>query len=456
MQSETSAFEASTATSEFEKKEDHCYICEDGGPVVECTLCGRCFCYDVIGEKPADADYPGCVTVPAKVAKDEDQAWPCPDCLSSVQARTAPYIINRGARKTMRLASPNAVVLVVFYIHSLQELARSLLEQIQAVLGVFEMNVAATKCLLHHDLLEEDEKELRDQLAEGIQYHLAVVFVTESNPGGGWWQKAKYGSLKPSQAEEGSFLARCMYQVRRLARGALTSRLFGVVCGMNLPGEGVVNSIQNCLTPKTYLLILLPTVSNLQLGDFVHMLPELFFNLYYFGSDLRSAVHRVWAKSAEVRHHTGLLIVDRKTAEERFSITKLMYSPPKHRPFGVDLPEPGSICGCPKGNASWSLLKEIPHGREVFFLYASKCNHVGLHVAIYPGRRRAVVRFDCKFTEEDWNPDKCSFDFKESTMVRMKTFEGRAALNLNAPWTIAGRQAARQQQVPSQSSLSAV
>ncbi|KAG9077067.1 hypothetical protein FRC06_009115, partial [Ceratobasidium sp. 370] len=86
MQSETPAPEA----TEFEQKQDHCYICEDGGPVVECTICGRCFCFDTIGEKPTDPDYQACVTVPARVAKVEAQAWPCPECLSRVQARTAP------------------------------------------------------------------------------------------------------------------------------------------------------------------------------------------------------------------------------------------------------------------------------------------------------------------------------------------------------------------------------
>ncbi|KAG9085388.1 hypothetical protein FRC06_003634, partial [Ceratobasidium sp. 370] len=290
-----------------------------------------------------------------------------------------------------------------------------------------------------------DEEGLQNQLAADIDYHLAIVFVTESHPGGGWWQSSKYGSLKQSQGQEDWFLQQCLYQVRRLARKALTSRLFGAVCGMNLPGEGVVNNIQNCLTPTRYLSILLPTASNIQLGDYAHILPEVFLNLYYFSADLRPTVHRVWGKSSEVRHHTGLLIVDRKKVEERFSVTKLIFSPPKHRPFGVDLPDPGSICGCPGEKAGWNFKKEKPHGREVLFLYVSSCNHVELHVGIYPGRRRVVTRFDCTFIEEDWNPETHSFDFKESTMVRMKTFEARTPLKLDAPWTIAGRQAAQQQ-----------
>ncbi|KAG9124106.1 hypothetical protein FRC07_012824 [Ceratobasidium sp. 392] len=428
----------------FEKKADHCYICEDGGRVVECTICSKCFCYNVIGEQ-LDFDHPACVTVPAEVANRDDQAWPCPECLSLVRARTAPYIINRGARKTLRLACPTALVVVVFTIHSLQALAKALLDQIVATFGVFETNVATARCFIHHGLPEEDEIALRDELGSSLSYHLAIVIVTESHPGGGWWQTSNHGSLKQSQGSEDDVLKRCLYQVRRLTREAVTSRLFFSACGMNLPGKDAVSKIHRHLTSSRYLSILLPTTSNLQQGEYLHMLPELFLNIYYFGSDLRSAIYRVWGKSPEVRHHTGLLIMDRKVPGEMLSVTKLTYSPPKYRPFGVGLPEAGSVCGCLEEEAGWEYKKEVPHGREVLFVYSSKCFHVQLHVAIYPGRRRMVVMFGCNFTEEDWNLDTRSFEFKESTMVRMKTFAVRTPLQLDAPWTIAGRRLVPQQ-----------
>ncbi|KAG9122098.1 hypothetical protein FRC07_001665 [Ceratobasidium sp. 392] len=406
------------AKDAFEKKEDHCYICEDGGRVVECTIHSKCFCYNIIGEQ-LDFDHPACVTVPADVANTRRSSLAMP---GMPEPRTGSY-------------RP------LLTIHSLRTLAKALLDQIVATLGVFETNVATARCFIHHGLSEEDEIALRDEYAprSGLSYHLAIVFVTESHPGGGWWQTSNHGSLKQSQGSEDDVLKRCLYQVRRLNRGALTSRLSVSACGMNLPGRGAVGKIQRHLTSSRYLSILLPTTSNLQQGEYLHMLPELFLNIYYFGSDLRSAIYRVWGKSPEVRHHTGLLIMDRKEPGEMLSVTKPTYSPPKYRPFGVDLPEAGSICGCLEEQATWEHKTERPHGRGVLFVYSSKCRHVQLHVAIYAGRRRAVVRFGCHFTEEDWNPDTRSFDFKESTMVKMKTFADRTPLKLDTPWTIAGR-----------------
>ncbi|KAG9088753.1 hypothetical protein FRC06_001861 [Ceratobasidium sp. 370] len=55
------------------------------------------------------------------------------------------------------------------------------------------------------------------------------------------------------------------------------------------------------------------------------------------------------------------------------------------------------------------------------------------------------------FKEEDWNPDTLAFDFKESTMVRMKRFlppgKGKdVPPMLGTPWMIASK-AAKQQVV---------
>jgi hypothetical protein len=91
------------------------------------------------------------------------------------------------------------------------------------------------------------------RLAADADYHLAVVFVTESQPGGGWWARS---GLHASQSDEGEFLRFLGNQVRHLAREALTVRYFGVVCGWNLPGQGVIDTIQGALTscvPITWL-----------------------------------------------------------------------------------------------------------------------------------------------------------------------------------------------------------
>jgi hypothetical protein len=81
-----------------------------------------------------------------------------------------------------------------------------------------------------------------------VEYHLAVVFVTESQPGGGWWWASRYGNQPKSQVSERDLLVECRHQVRRLERKALSFRMFGVACGTNLLGRGVVDKLQNQLT----------------------------------------------------------------------------------------------------------------------------------------------------------------------------------------------------------------
>jgi hypothetical protein len=92
------------------------------------------------------------------------------------------------------------------------------------------------------------------RLADGAEYHLVVVFVTESHPGGGWWSKS---GAHASQSDEGGFLKFIGNQVRRLAREAISVRYFGTVCGWNLPGRGVVDGIQGTLTPLARILLIL-------------------------------------------------------------------------------------------------------------------------------------------------------------------------------------------------------
>jgi hypothetical protein len=154
-------------------------------------------------------------------------------------------------------------------------------------------------------------------------------------------------------------------------------------------------------------------------------LPELLLNLYYFGTDLRPSLYKVWGKSEEVRKHTGLLIFDRKVKEMPFSITKVQHAPILSRPLGVHLPTKLSICGCNSARddeGTWIHKREVPNGRESIFIYRSACCATELQVAIFPGRRRTIQRNDTLFVEEDWNVASRSFDFKECAMVRMKVF----------------------------------
>ncbi|KAG9088754.1 hypothetical protein FRC06_001862 [Ceratobasidium sp. 370] len=260
-----------------------CYICEDGGKMAECTICLQTFCYGILGTLH-DAEHPPCVTILAQMTDKAARAFPCPECLShGAQARSAPYIINCGAQLTMWLALRTSVVLVVFYLALLKQLAGSIYDQIQASLGSFEVNLASFCSVLHQGLSEEDKTVLREQLAPNAEFHLALVFVTESNPSGGWWSRSVSSN---GQAAEGQFLKFLNNQVHCLACQALSVWYFGVACGWNLPGQGMVDDIQKMLMSSRVLSLILPTCGVILLCDYAHMLPALFLNIYYFGTDL--------------------------------------------------------------------------------------------------------------------------------------------------------------------------
>jgi hypothetical protein len=85
------------------------------------------------------------------------------------------------------------------------------------------------------------------RLGQDDPYHLAIVFLTESHPGGGWWYSSQYGNQASSQVGEKEFLSNCLSDLRQLARSAVTARIFGAACGINLPGAGVVGTIAQYL-----------------------------------------------------------------------------------------------------------------------------------------------------------------------------------------------------------------
>lgn len=128
--------------------------------------------------------------------------------------------------------------------------------------------------------------------------------------------------------------------------------------------------------------------------------------------------------SEEARKHTGLLTMDRNSQEAAFSVTRIVHSPKASRPLGVQLPSATTICGCNWDpiEGSWIFIKENLLAGESLFRYRSSCCGVVLLAAIFPGRRRSIVRNGTLFVEEDWNSEIRSFDFKESTMVRMKVY----------------------------------
>ncbi|QRW09546.1 ATPase [Ceratobasidium sp. AG-Ba] len=339
---------------------EYCYVCEDGGATITCTICSKSYCYSILGDALEDVDDSACVSVPRDMVDEAGRAFPCPDCLEIVQAQAAPYIINRAARATQRRAPPAAVVFVIFHIESLKNLAFSVRSQVEAALNAFQINVVSYCGRLDGGISDEDQKELINGLDPDLRHHVVIVFITESHPGGGWWWESGTEACGPSQVDEVGVLKHMNDSTRILARAALSVRYFGLLCGWSLDGDGVVSSIAKYLTSLDYLRM-------------------------------------------PMRPH---------------------------------------------GHLSWVLLKEVKeHKREALFAYKSLCCGFELQLAVFLNRLRSVVRDELPFTEEDWDPETCSFGFDPATMIRMTvhpaTPSAQGLNNLQGnPRTLAGEKTA--------------
>ncbi|QRV80709.1 ATPase [Ceratobasidium sp. AG-Ba] len=402
---------------------EYCYVCEDGGATITCTICSRSYCYSILGDASDDADFSACVSVPRDMVTEAGRAFPCPVCLETVQAQAAPYVINRAARATQRRVLHAAVVLVIFHIESLQDLALSVQSQIQAALNAFQINLASYCGKLDGGISDEDQRELMAEIDPDLHHHVAVIFITESQPGGGWWWESGNGSHPASQVDEVSVLKHMHDSTRILARAALSVRYFGLLCGWSLDGDGVVPNIAKYLTSTPVKSLVLPTASAALPGDIGPMLPELMLNLYYFGRDLRDSIYKVWGRSDEARDHTGLLVMDRDHSALRYR---------KPGPFA-------------DAHARPTEVKE--HKREALFAYKSLCCGLELHLAVFLSRLRCTIRNELPFTEEDWDPETSSFHFNPATMVRMTvhppTPSGQELNTLQGnPKTLAGKKTA--------------
>ncbi|KAG9095921.1 hypothetical protein FRC06_009242 [Ceratobasidium sp. 370] len=294
-------------------KQESCYLCKDNGMVTNVPFAPRC----------------------SAMASSANLR------MKNTHWSFSPVPHQRTAQLTMRLALRSSVVLVIFHISSLRQLALSIYNQILLALGSFEINMASICTLLHEGLAQENEEELQDQLAEDAEFHLAVAFVTESQPGGGgWWSKT---GTQLAKEEILRFLAN---------RCHLWSE-FAWQRGYRKHPEALMLTM--------VLLLVLPTSPSIRLCSYTQILPENFLSLYYyFNTALRPSLYKVWGKSAEVMTHTGLLTINQKAKDLLFSITKIQHLPPDVRLLGIQLPSASSVCGCfsdDDDDGMWALNK---------------------------------------------------------------------------------------------------
>ncbi|CAE6434939.1 unnamed protein product [Rhizoctonia solani] len=434
-------------------KDRYCYYCEDGGSIMDCNTCPRGYCYDIIGKSmdttfqhTSNPEARPCVSVPLEMVEDKRRVFRCPECLSNNVSSLPDYIINRGSRATRRVSIKTSVALVVYYLKSYQETARALAKQLHAALAIFEIHVVPVLIKLNRKVLVSQAEVIRHHLLPRAPYHLAILFLTESDPRGGWWVMSSEERLGAFRVDEKTFINYHVETLVYLATDALTARVFPISCGLNLLNEDTLGDIFSTLNVGPWESIVLPTALSLLVKNYVSIFPELFVNLYYFGLPLRSSLLRTWAKSEEAREHTGFLVMERAAGRNKpFGVSKFEHAP-NSRPFGIDLPMAPSVCGCwDKSPHHWSLRHSSNAFGERFSFYISSCCSLELHVAIYTDRRTVFNAHGTMIMEEKWDPASERFSFDPITMVCMKISISRKGKTEQAkrpkhtsPWTEAG------------------
>ncbi|KAG9082862.1 hypothetical protein FS749_006510, partial [Ceratobasidium sp. UAMH 11750] len=401
----------------LQREGEHCCICDDGGDIVLCSLCQRPYCFNIREDltHAVEEDYEdgksdsgdsekeyfvqgACITLPREMIQTENAVFRCPECISRHPEFPVDYSINQGAGATQRLAVKSDLVVIILTLPSLTARGQNIFEAIKSQLGAFEMNVDCYEVELPFLLPKGD---LRAILSSEYQYHLAFVFLTESSPGGGWWFQGpeNQGSAsnelpQGAQASEAVWLRTMLNGYDDIVERAVSARIFGLCCGVNLTAPGVVLDIATCLESTKWESIVLPTGSSITPEEYACMFPELFTQLYYKSAPLKSALLTTWSRSHRAREHTGLLLIDKTGDPRTCTVQKYSYAPTSSRPWGVDTPFPESFCNCSNDNQAikWVRPKRSPKPAfgEYFATLHSSCKHSVLYLAVFAKDFRLV------------------------------------------------------------------
>ncbi|KAG9093505.1 hypothetical protein FS749_014267 [Ceratobasidium sp. UAMH 11750] len=370
--------------------------------------------------KNEDDDCSTCLTIPTEMANVRTRLFRCPECLSNDRYCSLDYIINRGSRATRRLSARSSIIFVLFHLKTTLIQAEALLAQVSAVLGVFELHLVTFLQELEAGLTDEQAYALKAELLAKQPYHLAVVFLTEGNPDGGWWTKTDLEEGGSAQTDEKQFLRYHLKPLTSLARHAASARIFVSSCALNLFAYQTLGTIFDTIDKRPWHSLVMPTIPALSQQLFLPVIPELFAQLYYFGSPFRSSLLRTWVKSPDARAHTGLIVMQRASFSESLSVNRFEHAPSTSRPIGVDLPMIPSLCGCWNRDNLWDCRHiSFKFGEQFYFLRTSCCAFE-LHIAIYKGPRKLLDAYGTTIMEEPWNKETKSFLWDISRMVLMQ------------------------------------
>ncbi|KAF8593575.1 hypothetical protein BDV93DRAFT_549497 [Ceratobasidium sp. AG-I] len=235
-----------------------------------------------------------------------------------------------------------------------------------------------------------------------------------------------------------------------IARRALSARIFCVACGLNLAGPGVIADIEHAFQMRPcWQSIVLPAAASVLPSEYIGILPQIFTHLYYLGTPLASALARVWAARKPAAYHTDLVVFEKPNEGGEPSIIKYTYGSASSRPWGLVLPEPGSLCICA---TSTDAVKWIRQGnseetkfRERLVRYRSSCGHVYLRIAICLDGVKTTKAAGVQIVKQPFDRKKSAFPldsrdwfhfdvYKVVDPKRMSKFRDH-----KEPWTLRGR-----------------
>ncbi|KAG9096709.1 hypothetical protein FS749_007904 [Ceratobasidium sp. UAMH 11750] len=284
------------------------------------------------------------------------------------------------------MGATQEIVIIFSYLASMQDRAFVMLNVIRSLLGAFELNVSSYPIRCDELMAPEDLQLLEDR---DSAFHFVFLFMTESDPRGGWWWE------DGSRIEESMWLQGVTGVYSKVAAKATTSRMFGLCCGLNLTAPQAMKHILDGLQGTPWLSIVLPSAPAIHAEDYCSIFPEIFVKLYYNGLPLKTSLLDVWSKSKQVRERTNLVVIENPGNDQTRTILKYTYAPVYSRPWGLYLPVARSFCMCSPRDADvdWKRIthrtpkahkqsKTPPFG-EHFAIVQSSCKHARLFFAVF-------------------------------------------------------------------------
>ncbi|KAG8718791.1 hypothetical protein FRC08_004352 [Ceratobasidium sp. 394] len=427
-------------------------MCDDGGYIVLCSICDEPFCYnerktegDALTTTEDELASEACITFPPGFCDDESRIFRCPICLAASPER----------------AIDADLVLVVASLREHTDRAAHIYGAIKSLLSSFEMNVVCFEMTLPEHV---PAASIKDVVSSEDPYHFAFIFLTESDVAGGWWWDNN------ASCDESEWIAGILQMYSGIAEKALSARVFGLCCGVNLGVPGVVKNIVDSLTGSHWDSMVLPGASSVMPEEFGCMLPEVFLQLYYNSRTPRSSIVGVWSKSKRCRFHSDLVIIDHAKDPAARSVQKYTFAPRYSRPWGVSLPVARSFCKCGQSNSeiTWKRRSKSDKTKfgESFAVMVSSCKHFILYLAVFVGDLETIDMSGTVIVAQRYDDDRGYFPLDSYDRFKIKVtlapnvilhrgpkgtryeFGVNSACQArpfqhDSPWTVAGKAFAR-------------